>query len=113
MLDASTRVDVLNLLGELAGRGLGILFITHDLSLGNYISDRTVILRRGVVVELGATAKVFGNPQHPYTKLLLESIPQLHEPWAPRTELTAGDESPDGEVALEEVEQDHLVAAAR
>ena len=47
MLDASTRIDVLNLLGELKARGLGILFITHDLSLGNYISDTTVILRRG------------------------------------------------------------------
>ena len=47
MLDASTRIDVLNLLGDLKARGLGILFITHDLSLGNYISDRTMILRRG------------------------------------------------------------------
>ena len=47
MLDASTRIDVLNLLGDLKARGLGILFITHDLSLGNYISDRTVILRHG------------------------------------------------------------------
>ena len=44
MLDASTRIDVLNLLGDLKARGLGILFITHDLSLGNYISDRTMIL---------------------------------------------------------------------
>ena len=47
MLDASTRIDVLNLLADLKGRGLGILFITHDLSLGNYISEKTVILRRG------------------------------------------------------------------
>ena len=40
MLDASTRIDVLNLLGDLKEQGVGILFITHDLSLGNYISDR-------------------------------------------------------------------------
>ena len=53
MLDASTRIDVLNLLGDLKARGLGILFITHDLSLGNYISDRAVILHRGEVVEDG------------------------------------------------------------
>jgi ABC-type glutathione transport system ATPase component len=78
MLDASTRIDVLNLLADLKARGLGILFITHDLSLGNYISERTVILRRGVIVEMGATAKVFGNPQHPYTRMLLASVPQLH-----------------------------------
>jgi ABC-type oligopeptide transport system ATPase subunit len=81
MLDASTRIDVLNLLGDLKARGLGILFITHDLSLGNYLSDRTVILRRGEVVEQGPTARVFGRPQHPYTRALLASVPQLHRKW--------------------------------
>ncbi len=83
MLDASTRVDVLNMLVSLKNRGLGILFITHDLSLGNYISDKTVILRRGVVLEMGLTQKVFGNPQHPYTKSLLIAVPQLHRKWEP------------------------------
>jgi peptide/nickel transport system ATP-binding protein len=82
MLDASTRIDVLNLLADLKGRGLGILFITHDLSLGNYISEKTVILRRGSVVEMGATDKVFGNPTHPYTRMLVSSVPQLHRKWA-------------------------------
>jgi ABC-type oligopeptide transport system ATPase subunit len=82
MLDASTRIDVLNLLGDLKARGLGILFVTHDLSLGNYISDRTVILRRGRVVEQGATTLVFGNPLHPYTRMLLAAVPHLHERWS-------------------------------
>jgi peptide/nickel transport system ATP-binding protein len=82
MLDASTRIDVLNLLAELKGRGMGILFITHDLSLGNYISEKTVILRRGVIVEMGATQKVFSNPTHPYTRMLISSVPQLHKKWA-------------------------------
>ncbi len=81
MLDASTRIDVLNMLADLKGRGLGILFITHDLSLGNYISERTVILRKGVVVEMGATDKVFGTPTHPYTRALVASVPQLHKKW--------------------------------
>jgi ABC-type oligopeptide transport system ATPase subunit len=81
MLDASTRIDVLNLLGDLKARGLGILFITHDLSLGNYLSDRTVILRQGEVVEQGPTEEVFGRPQHPYTRALLASVPQLHRKW--------------------------------
>jgi ABC-type oligopeptide transport system ATPase subunit len=81
MLDASTRVDVLNMLVSLKKRGLGILFITHDLSLGNYISDRTVILREGVVLEMGPTPKVFGNPQHSYTRGLLTAVPQLHKKW--------------------------------
>jgi peptide/nickel transport system ATP-binding protein len=81
MLDASTRVDVLNLLGDLRARGLGILFITHDLSLGNYISDRIVILRRGRIAEMGPTDAVFGQPTHPYTRMLLASVPQLHHRW--------------------------------
>ena len=83
MLDASTRIDVLNLLADLKARGLGILFITHDLSLGNYISDTTIILRHGCVVEMGATEKVFGDPRHPYTQNLLASVPLLHERWSP------------------------------
>ena len=81
MLDASTRIDVLNLLADLKSRGMGILFITHDLSLGNYIREKTVILRRGAVVEMGETEKVFGHPTHPYTRLLVSSVPQLHKKW--------------------------------
>jgi ABC-type proline/glycine betaine transport system ATPase subunit len=81
MLDASTRVDVLNLLVSLKKRGLAVLFITHDLSLGNYISDRTIILRQGAVMEMGVTDKVFGNPQHSYTRSLLTAVPQLHRKW--------------------------------
>ncbi|HEX6684604.1 MAG TPA: ABC transporter ATP-binding protein [Candidatus Limnocylindrales bacterium] len=84
MLDASTRIDVLNLLGDLRNKGLGVLFITHDLSLGHYLSDRTVILRQGEIVESGPTAEVFANPQHPYTKMLLDSVPRLHSKWDSR-----------------------------
>jgi ABC-type oligopeptide transport system ATPase subunit len=81
MLDASTRVDVLNLLVKLKRQGLAILFITHDLSLGNYVSDRTIILRHGAIVEMGATEKVFGSPQHDYTRMLLSAVPELHKKW--------------------------------
>jgi peptide/nickel transport system ATP-binding protein len=79
MLDASTRVDVLNLLGDLKAGGLGVLFVTHDLSLGNYISDTAIILRRGRIVERGTTTAVFERPAHPYTQMLLESVPALHD----------------------------------
>ena len=109
MLDASTRIDVLNLLGDLKARGLGVLFITHDLSLGNYISDRVVILQRGEIVEAGTTPKVFGNPLHPYTRMLLSSVPQLHTKWAETTPRPAAEPTGDVE-ALVEVEPDHLVA---
>jgi peptide/nickel transport system ATP-binding protein len=81
MLDASTRVDILNLLVKLKRQGLAVLFVTHDLSLGNYVSDRTIILRHGAIVEMGATPKVFGNPRHDYTRMLLSSVPELHKKW--------------------------------
>jgi ABC-type oligopeptide transport system ATPase subunit len=119
MLDASTRIDVLNLLGELKSHGLGILFITHDLNLGNYISDTTMILRKGSVVEMGATDRVFENPVHPYTRTLLASVPQLHTRWQDAGHASAPGPSPAdvgegpaacGDGALVEVESDHLVA---
>jgi peptide/nickel transport system ATP-binding protein len=81
MLDASTRIDVLNLLADLKSRGLSILFITHDLSLAHYISERAVILYRGCIAEMGATEKIFGNPLHPYTKMLMASVPRLDKKW--------------------------------
>jgi peptide/nickel transport system ATP-binding protein len=117
MLDASTRIDVLNLLGDLKARGLGVLFITHDLSLGHYISDKTMILRKGVLVELGPTERVFGNPQHRYTKMLLDSVPQLHTKWkadGSSGSTIRGDDDPGldgGGPALLEVEPGHFVAA--
>jgi ABC-type oligopeptide transport system ATPase subunit len=113
MLDASTRIDVLNLLGDLKARGLGILFITHDLSLGHYISDRTVILRRGRIVEIGATEQVFGNPLHPYTQSLLASVPQLNRKWEDQPAYGAGSFSDDAAGELVEAEEGHLVAVER
>lgn len=82
MLDASTRIDVLNLLADLKSRGLSILFITHDLSLGYYISQKTVILYHGRVVEMGLTEKIYNNPLHPYTETLMSSVPRLDKKWA-------------------------------
>ncbi|MFF0309964.1 ABC transporter ATP-binding protein [Streptosporangium sp. NPDC004379] len=118
MLDASTRIDVLNLLAEIKGRGLGVLYITHDLSLGNYLAERTVVLRHGTVVEMGTTDKVFGNPMHPYTRQLLSAVPRLHDPWEdaePVTSCVYHDGGAAGAVTggLAEAEEDHFVACAR
>ncbi|MCD0442726.1 ABC transporter ATP-binding protein [Glycomyces sp. A-F 0318] len=115
MLDASTRIDVLNLLGELKERGLGVLFITHDLSLANYISERVVIMRHGAVVETGLTGKVFTDPQHPYSRNLLASVPQLHRKWSD-SETEPEELEPDGDrevppPPLTEVTEHHWVAA--
>ncbi|QDA31487.1 ABC transporter ATP-binding protein [Thermococcus indicus] len=82
MLDASTRIDVLNLLGDFRDKyGTSVLFVTHDLALGYYISDSTIIMYRGTIVEMGDTEKVFHNPLHPYTQMLLESVPDLNVRW--------------------------------
>jgi peptide/nickel transport system ATP-binding protein len=133
MLDASTRIDVLNLLADLKSRGLSILFITHDLSLGYYISEKAVILYRGCVVERGATERIFDNPLHPYTKMLMASVPRLDKKWeavevelelkAKQSELTSGcvyyERCPVADKALGcdrhrptllEAERDHFVA---
>jgi peptide/nickel transport system ATP-binding protein len=97
MLDASTRIDVLNLLADLKKRGLSILFITHDLSLANYISEKAVILYRGCVAEMGSTEKIFNIPCHPYTQMLIDSVPRLDQKWDKKTSVeTRG--APTGQV---------------
>ncbi len=81
MLDASTRIDVLNLLADLKSRGLSVLFITHDLSLGYYISEQAIILYRGCVAEMGNTHKIYDTPLHPYTRSLMASVPRMDRKW--------------------------------
>jgi ABC-type glutathione transport system ATPase component len=77
-LDATTRIRILELLVELrASVGVGILLITHDLATLGGLADRVVVLFRGRVVETGSTAELFTAPQHPYTRLLLASIPTI------------------------------------
>jgi peptide/nickel transport system ATP-binding protein len=75
MLDVSIRMDILNLLGRLRReQGLALLLITHDLASARYLTDRLIVLNRGVIVESGATDDVIANPQDPYTALLLDAI---------------------------------------
>ncbi|MFI9601979.1 ABC transporter ATP-binding protein [Streptomyces sp. NPDC052043] len=114
MLDASTRIDVLNLLGDLRERGLGVLYITHDLSLGTYLAERTVVLRHGRVVERGATDKVFGAPRHPYTRNLLAAVPRLGADWVDAEPVEVCLYHASGATGdLHELEPDHHVACAR
>jgi peptide/nickel transport system ATP-binding protein len=75
-LDVSVQAQVLKLLAELRARlGLSIVFITHDLRVAAQICDLVAVMKDGEVVEHGRAADVFGNPQHPYTQALLDSIP--------------------------------------
>lgn len=78
MLDASVQAQVLELMLELKREfDLTYLFITHDLWVARFLCDRIAVMNAGQIVELGATAKIFSNPQHPYTKTLLAAAPLL------------------------------------
>jgi oligopeptide/dipeptide ABC transporter ATP-binding protein len=81
-LDVSVQAQVLNLLAELKGTlGLTYLFISHDLAVVETVSDRIAVLYFGAVVEQGPAGQVFAAPRHPYTRLLVESAPQVGRPF--------------------------------
>jgi oligopeptide/dipeptide ABC transporter ATP-binding protein len=83
MIDASLRMNVINLFLSLKQKfSTSFLHITHDLATAYYISDYLAVMYRGCVVEFGEARIVLTNPQHPYTKLLLESIPSTKWKWA-------------------------------
>ena len=76
-LDVSIQSQIINLLQDLKEQNnLTYLFITHDLSVVKYISDRIGVMYLGVMVELADSEKIFANPLHPYTKALLQAIPR-------------------------------------
>lgn len=77
-LDVSIQAQIINLLKELKNDfELTFLFISHDLSVIKYLSDRVAIMYLGEIVELGKTDEIFYTPEHPYTKALLSSVPQM------------------------------------
>src|SRR3984893_8762721 len=78
-LDKSIEAQVLNLLQELKTRlSLTYIFISHDLSVVRFISDRVMVMYLGKVVEVGPVERIYGNPRHPYTKALLSSRPSMN-----------------------------------
>lgn len=79
-LDASIQAQIINLIKELKQTyQITMLFISHDLNVIRYIADRVGIMYLGELVEIGTRDEIFNNPQHPYTKLLLDSIPNIHK----------------------------------
>ncbi|MGX9356698.1 ABC transporter ATP-binding protein [Roseobacteraceae bacterium S113] len=96
MVDASLRASILKNIYDLKDQhGITILYITHDLATAYHVSDYVMVLYKGHVAEAGPPKEVIGDPQHPYTRLLIDSIPwpDVNRPWghadAARTDLEA------------------------
>jgi peptide/nickel transport system ATP-binding protein len=87
-LDVSSQRFVATMLANL--RDLEIIksaiFITHDLNLGYYISDKSLIMYKGRLVERGDTKKIYENSTHPYTQMLFEAVPEIGDRWDPEEE---------------------------
>ncbi|MCW8333698.1 ABC transporter ATP-binding protein [Vibrio paucivorans] len=76
-LDVTVQAEVLNLIKEIQAKmGMAILFITHDLGVVKHLADRVLVMCKGDVVEEGITQQLFQNPNHAYTKMLINSVPK-------------------------------------
>lgn len=85
MIDASLRMNIINLFLSLKeDYKTSFLYITHDLATAYYISDYIAVMYRGTIVEFGNARGVLTTPQHPYTQLLLDSIPAVKRKWERR-----------------------------
>ncbi len=79
-LDVTTQAEILDLLRELQKKSkISILFITHDLGVVAELCDSVLVMYRGKIVEQGSVKAIFEKPSHPYTKLLMDSVPRLGE----------------------------------
>ncbi|MEE9173357.1 MAG: ABC transporter ATP-binding protein [Thermoplasmata archaeon] len=77
-LDIMTQANIINLLKRLKREEeLSYIFITHDLALASELADKVAIMYAGRIAEFGTSEDIYGNPQHPYTQLLLQSVPFL------------------------------------
>lgn len=91
-LDVSVQAQILNLLRRMkAEHDLTLVFVSHDLAVIRNICDRVMVVYLGKIAEIGTTESIFGRPAHPYTQLLMESVPRTHSATntttqAPRTQ---------------------------
>jgi peptide/nickel transport system ATP-binding protein len=85
-LDVSVQAQVLNIMKDLQARqGLTYLFISHNLAVVRHVSDHVGVMYLGRIVEIAAKAELFSAPRHPYTRMLLDAIPDIHMSGRART----------------------------
>ncbi|MDJ0272783.1 MAG: ABC transporter ATP-binding protein [Candidatus Caldarchaeum sp.] len=91
-LDVSTQMRILELLKRIKNEyRLSMMFISHDLAVVNYMSDRVAVMYAGEIVEEGPSHEIINNPLHPYTQALIESVPDPRKGWRPRVKEVEGD----------------------
>jgi peptide/nickel transport system ATP-binding protein len=91
MLDVSIRIGILNLMADLKREhGLAFLYVTHDLASARYVADTVLVMYAGQIVEQGPSERVLQSPLHPYTQLLLASVPDPAVPVRERIEVRKG-----------------------
>lgn len=84
-LDVTIQAQILSIMKQMQERlGTSIILITHDLGVVAGMCDRVIVMKEGEIVEEGTTEEIFANPQHPYTKRLLNALPKLHEKKEPK-----------------------------
>lgn len=82
MIDACSRATILDMLLKLRDEiGMTIIFITHDIGLAYFVSDRVYIMEHGKIVEFGSAEEVIMHPKEAYTKRLISDVPKIHEEW--------------------------------
>ncbi|EEH00468.1 ATP-binding cassette domain-containing protein [Borreliella finlandensis] len=120
-LDVSIRAQILNLLKALQKEfNLSYLFISHDLAVVKYMSDKIAVMYLGVILELAPRETLFSNPIHPYTKMLIASIPEINPEKRKNKNIKLDEQtlanirkihlSTQVHPKLEEVEKDHFVS---
>ena len=88
-LDVSVQAQVLNIMKDLQReQGLTYLFISHNLAVVRHVSDQVGVMYLGRLVELAPKHELFDNPRHPYTRMLLDAIPKMHDTGRARTPVT-------------------------
>ncbi len=93
MIDASMKMNIVNLFKSIKEKyGISFIYITHDLSTAYYVSDYIATLYKGYLIEYGKSADIMDHPAHPYTQLLMGSVPAIGEKWK-KEESVAGIEA--------------------